>query len=90
MKLRTLSGLAAAFVLGYGIATWLQAPTPGSSTVAKSASATQPLDDSPNLNIAGAYSKRCATASGICTINAPQQVGSQCNCPDGTRGRIVR
>ncbi len=90
MKLRTFSGLAAAFVLGYGIATWLQAPIPGSTTAANSTSATQPHDKAPDLIIAGAYSKRCATASGICTIDEPQQVGSRCSCPDGTQGTIVR
>jgi hypothetical protein len=90
MKLRTLSGLAAAFVLGYGIATWLQAPTPGSSTAAKSTSATQSRDNAPNLIIAGAYSRRCATASGICTMPNPQQVGTRCSCPNGTYGTVVR
>ena len=90
MKLRTLSGLAAAFVLGYGIATWLQAPTPGSSTEAKSASAARSHDNAPNLIIAGAYSRRCATASGICTIPSPKQVGTRCSCPNGSQGTVVR
>ncbi len=90
MKLRTLSGLAAAFVLGYGIATWLETPTHSSSTAAKSTSATRSHDDAPNLIIAGAYSRRCATASGICTLENPQQVGTRCSCPNGTHGTVVR
>ena len=90
MKLRTLTGLTAAFVLGYGIATWLQAPTPGNSTAAKNTSATLSHDNAPNLIIAGAYSKRCATATGICTMQNPLQVGTRCSCPDGSHRTVVR
>ena len=91
MNLRTISGLAVAFILGFGAATWLDAPTPGSTTAAaKSTSAAQPHDNSPNLIIAGAYSKRCATATGICTMQNPLQVGTRCSCPDGSHRTVVR
>ena len=80
MKLRTLTGLTAAFVLGYGIATWLQAPTPGSSAVAaKSASATRSHDNAPNLIIAGAYSKLCAATSWVSRIEEHQRIGARYN-----------
>jgi hypothetical protein len=87
-------GLATAFTLGYGVATWFNAPTPSSYAAvpsdSSSALANEAGDEAPNLIIAAGYSKRCATESGICTIDKPQKVGSRCRCEDGTRGTIVR
>ena len=54
------------------------------------AQAAAPADQAPAVDrrIAyGGYSTRCATPSGICTID-PQPVGSTCEC-DGEYGTVI-
>lgn len=94
IRLGIAIGLATVFIIGYSYATGLpesiqssNAAIPQDST---NALANEASDEAHDQIIATAYSKRCATASGICTLDKPQKVGARCSCKDGTRGTVVR
>ncbi len=94
IQLRMLAGLGLAFCLGYAVAA-LEWNSSASVDAAATAEIVEPAGiavprTGSSLMLAGAFSGKCSTRSGTCTIPRPQEVGSSCTCPDGTRGIIVR
>jgi hypothetical protein len=93
-KLGIVAGFALAFVLGFMVATSLQAPdhpagvAPAADSSGISGSEVHSRPPDPMLTVA--YSRKCATESGICMLDEPAPSGSRCSCPDKTRGTIVR
>jgi hypothetical protein len=43
--------------------------------------------DNDSMILAAAYSRKCATSKGSCTIRKPQKVGSRCQCPGKDFGK---
>ena len=91
-KFSIILGLAVVFLLGFVLVSNYQTPEPTTAHAALADGANGPSTarkDDPSLMIAAAYSSKCATSEGTCTLDEPQKVGSRCECPDGP-GRVVR
>ena len=85
-------GLAAVFLLGFVFISNDRTPDPTTQAALADGNNGLPTtreDDDPSLLVATAYSRKCATSEGTCTLEEPQKVGSRCECPDGP-GRVVR
>jgi len=88
LKLFTVMGLLAAFVLGFGSAMLYQRSNQG---LAGEVSRASVKSSGARLFAQGDYGYRCATANGICPLDVPQLIGSVCTCPgDGAEGTTVR
>lgn len=94
LKLGIVARFAFAFILGFMVATFVQAPDdPAGVAPAVDSSVISGADvhrKLPDLMVTVAYSRKCATESGTCTLDKPAPSGSRCTCTDKTRGTIVR
>lgn len=92
MKLKSLyifSALGTALLIGYAVAGGYQMPnTPTELDVPKRTYSDSAVE-APGMILAQAYSTKCATSKGTCTLRRPQEVGTPCEC-NGKRGRVVR
>jgi hypothetical protein len=90
LKIMYISGLGIALVLGYVMAETTQ---PKSKSMSAAMLDKKPSDASSrgsDLIIAAAYSTKCATSRGTCTLDTPKEVGAYCYCPGKGKGTVVR
>ena len=93
MKLKSLyifSALGAAMLIGYAVAGGYQMPNTPTELGASKPTYSDSAFRAPSLFIAQAYSTRCATSRGTCTLPRPQEVGTHCFCEGKGNGKVVR
>jgi len=94
LKLLNITGLAISVLLGYAVAGSFQIPGGPAEVVAPDRDNEFRTFESrsygPSLIVAQAYSTKCATSKGTCTLEEPREVGSRCECPGKGTGRVVR
>lgn len=93
MKLKSLyifPGLAAVLLIGYAVAGSYQVPSESFEVKGPERTAPHSASEAASLIIAQAYSTRCATSRGTCTLPTPQEVGTRCYCDGKGTGKVVR
>jgi hypothetical protein len=90
LKLLYISGIGVALVLGYVMAGTNQPKSKSTSTATLDKKPSDVSGGRSDLIIAAAYSTKCATSRGICTLYTPQKLGTRCYCKGKGYGKVVR